>query len=289
MNSVDFLSKRSVIESLKKAKAAKTQKWRDNLPTWCPGCGHFTSLHGLYEAIENLGIPSKDFVLVSGIGCSGRFPFFIKGFGMHGLHGRAIPLATGIKVANPNLTVVVVGGDGDGVGIGGGHFPHGARNNLDITYMLLDNSIYGLTKGQVSPTSPIGMKSSTSPYGNIARPLNPSTLALAYGATFVARIFSRDRDESAEVIEKAIAHKGFSFVHELSPCVEFNKLITYKSVKEEVQRLPEDHENYTRAEAMAKADSTDPIYLGVLYQEEIATFDEEVQRVKNSIKEEMKN
>ena len=130
---MSFYSKRSVIEGLARAKSQQTQQWRDNLPTWCPGCGHFTALHGLYEAVEKLGIPAKDFVLVSGIGCSGRFPFFIKGFGVHSLHGRALPLAEGVKIANPALTVVVVGGDGDGVGIGGGHFPHAARNNFDMT------------------------------------------------------------------------------------------------------------------------------------------------------------
>jgi 2-oxoglutarate/2-oxoacid ferredoxin oxidoreductase subunit beta len=278
------LSKRSVVDGLQKAKQAKTKEWRDNLPTWCPGCGHFTALHGLYDAVEHLGIPSKDFVVVSGIGCSGRFPFFIKGFGLHGLHGRAIPLATGIKISNPKLTVVVVGGDGDGVGIGGGHFPHGARNNFDMTYILMDNSIYGLTKGQVSPTSPMGMKSGTSPYGNIARPLNPATLSLSYGATFVARAFSRDRDETAAIIAKAISHKGFSFIHLLSPCVEFNKLITYKSVKEVVAQLPEDHPVTDRSHAMVKSESTNPIFLGLFLEEKIATFDDHVKKVKEELK-----
>jgi 2-oxoglutarate ferredoxin oxidoreductase subunit beta len=282
---MSFLSKRSVIEGLQKAKTTKTKQWRDNLPTWCPGCGHFTALHGLYEAVERLQIPSKDFVVVSGIGCSGRFPFFIKGFGLHGLHGRAIPLATGVKIANPQLTVVVVGGDGDGVGIGGGHFPHAARNNFDFTYLLLDNGIYGLTKGQASPTSPVGMKSGTSPYGNIARPLNPATLAVAYGATYVARIFSRDRDEVSDVITEAIEHKGFSFVHQVSPCVEFNKVITYKSVKEEVDRLPEDHSLTDRGRAMMLAESTDPIYLGVFLKENAPTFGDHVKKVKDDLKQ----
>jgi 2-oxoglutarate ferredoxin oxidoreductase subunit beta len=282
---MSFLSKRHVIESLDKAKATKTKVWRDNLPTWCPGCGHFTALHGLYEAAETLKIPAKDFVVVSGIGCSGRFPFFIKGFGLHGLHGRAIPLATGVKIANPELTVVVVGGDGDGVGIGGGHFPHAARNNFDLTYILLDNSIYGLTKGQTSPTSPVGMKSATSPYGNIARPLDPTILALSYGATYVARIFSRDRDHVSHIITDAMAHKGFSFIHQISPCVEFNKDITYKSVKEVVQPLPEDHSITNRANAMVMAKSTDPIYLGVFLKEDIKTFDDHVKEVKESLKQ----
>ena len=276
-------SKRAVLEGLEIAKNTKTKGWRDNLPTWCPGCGHFTALHGLYEAAERLKIPAKNFVVVSGIGCSGRFPFFIKGFGLHALHGRAIPVATGIKIANPELTVVVVGGDGDGVGIGGGHFPHAARNNLDITYILLDNSIYGLTKGQVSPTSPMGMKSGTTPYGNIARPLNPTTLALSYGSTYVARVFSRDRDSVSDIVTEAIKHKGFSFVHDLSPCVEFNKLITYKSVKDSVAPLPEGYVSNNRSVAMPLADSIDPIYLGVYLREEIETFEDHVRRVKDSL------
>jgi len=279
---MDSLSKRTVLEGLQEAKAARTQVWRDDLPTWCPGCGHFTVLHGLYEAVEQMKIPPKDLVLVSGIGCSGRFPFFIKGFGFHGLHGRPIPIATGVKIANPDLTVVVVGGDGDGVGIGGGHFPHAARSNLDITYILLDNSIYGLTKGQISPTSPVGMKSATSPYGNIARPLNPTTLALAYGATFVARTFSRERDKVAQLILQAIQHKGFSFVHDLSPCVEFNKLITYKSVFESVTALPDDYTTNERTRAIQMSESTDPIYLGLYFKEEIPTFDQIVHEVKES-------
>ncbi len=278
-------SKRSVIDGLARAKAAGTKEWRDNLPTWCPGCGHFTGLHGLYEAVETLNIQPKDFVVVSGIGCSGRFPFFIKGFGVHGLHGRALPIATGVKIANPELTVVVVGGDGDGVGIGGGHFPHAARNNFDLTYILLDNSIYGLTKGQTSPTSPMGMKSSTSPYGNIARPLNPATLSLTYGATFVARVFSRDRDEVSQIITRAIGHKGFSFVHLLSPCVEFNKIMTYKSVKEKIEALPQDHPTENRSNAMLMADSTEPVYLGLFLEEKIASFDDHVKQVKESLKQ----
>jgi len=277
------LSKRSVIEGLKKAKESKTKGWRDTLPTWCPGCGHFTALHGLYESAEKLAIPAKDFVVVSGIGCSGRFPFFIKGFGFHSLHGRAIPVATGIKIANPALTVVVVGGDGDGLGIGGGHFPHGARNNLNITYILLDNGIYGLTKGQISPTSPMGMVSGTSPYGNIARPINPTTLALAYGATFVARVFSRNRDQVSQTIEQAIQHNGFSFVHDLSPCVEFNKLITYNSWQDKVTDIPGDHNSSDRSGALSLAESNDPIYLGLFYKEEIATFDDHVAEVRKKL------
>ena len=278
------LSKVAVIEGIKKAKETRAQEWRDTLPTWCPGCGHFTALHGLYEAAVKLKIPPKDFVLVSGIGCSGRFPFFINGFGFHALHGRAIPVATGVKIANPDLTVIVVGGDGDGIGIGGGHFPHAARNNFNMTYILLDNSIYGLTKGQVSPTSPVGMLSSTSPYGNIANPLNPTTLALAYGATFVARVFSRERDNVTDVITQAIEHKGFSFVHDLSPCVEFNKLVTYKSWNEIIKPLPDDFSADDHSRAMTMAETKEPIYVGVFYKKDTRTFEDRVQELKGKVK-----
>lgn len=281
---MSYLSKQSVLDGLKKAKDSKTKNWRDSLPTWCPGCGHFTALHGLYESVERLNIQPKDFVVVSGIGCSGRFPFFIKGFGLHGLHGRAVPIATGLKIANPDLTVVIVGGDGDGIGIGGGHFPHAARSNFNLTYLLLDNGIYGLTKGQVSPTSPMGMVSGTSPYGNIARPLNPTTLALAYGATFVARVFSRDREMVSKIITQAIQHKGFSFVHDLSPCIEFNKLITYQSWNDVVKEIPEGHPTNDRSKAMTLAESADPIYLGLFLQENIPSFDDHVQKVKDGLK-----
>jgi len=277
-------NKRAVLEGLERAKIKNKSKWRDNLPTWCPGCGHFTALNGLYEAAMELKIPEKNFVVVSGIGCSGRFPFFIKGFGFHALHGRALPIATGIKIANPELNVVVAGGDGDGVGIGGGHFPHAVRNNLDMTYILLDNSIYGLTKGQVSPTSPVGMLSGTTPYGNIARPINPTTLALAYGATFVARVFSRERQDVADIMKQAIQHKGFSFIHDLSPCVEFNKLITYKSWNEVVGTFPEDYQADNRSLALQYAESKEPIHLGLFFKENIPTFNDQVQKVFKNFK-----
>ncbi len=279
------LNKRSVLDALDRVKIENKSKWRGNLPTWCPGCGHFTALNGLYEAANELKIPPKNFVVVSGIGCSGRFPFFVNGFGFHGLHGRAIPIATGIKIANPELSVVVVGGDGDGVGIGGGHFPHAARNNLNITYILLDNSIYGLTKGQVSPTSPMGMISGTTPYGNIARPLNPTTLALSYGATFVARVFSRERKLVSQIVKEAIQHPGFSFIHDLSPCVEFNKLITYKSWNQVVGKFPDDYDVTDRAKALQYAESKEPIYLGLFFKEKIATLDENIDSVFKKLKE----
>ena len=281
---MNLLQKRHVLESFERAKATKAKAFRDELPTWCPGCGHFTPLQALYEAAERLEIDAKDFVLVSGIGCSGRFPFFIKGFGLHSLHGRAIPVATGVKLANPKLNVVVVGGDGDGVGIGGGHFPHAARSNFDLSYLLLDNAIYGLTKGQTSPTSPMGMVSSTSPYGNISKPLNASTMALTYGATFVARVFSQEKDQVTDLITEAIGHKGFSFVHVLSPCIEFHKTMTYENVESQVRGLPADYIPNDRVEALVLSESAEPIYTGLLLKEETPSYEDRMDEVKARLK-----
>ena len=211
------------------------------------------------------------------------FPFFIKGFGLHGLHGRAIPLATGVKLANPELCTIVVGGDGDGFGIGGGHVPHAARMNIDITYLMLDNSIYGLTKGQVSPTSPVGMVSSTSPYGNLSRPLNPSTLAINYGATFVARVFSRDRDMTTELVRKAIEHRGFSFLHVLSPCIEFNRTVTYGDIFEKAAPMPDSHSPSSKLAAIEMAELESPLYQGLLYQEDIPTCHDKIKDITSRL------
>jgi len=280
---MSLLQKRHVLQSFERAKATNAKEFRDTLPTWCPGCGHFTPLQGLYEAAERLKILPKNFVVVSGIGCSGRFPFFIKGFGLHALHGRAIPIATGVKLANPELSVVAVGGDGDGVGIGGGHFPHAARSNFNLTYLLLDNAIYGLTKGQTSPTSPIGMVSGTSPYGNIAQPLNPLTMALTYGATYVARVFSQDRDNVTDMITEAIAHKGFSFIHVLSPCIEFHKTVTYESWENEVSYLPDSYVADNRVEALVMSESKEPIYTGLFLRETPQSYKERVTELTEKL------
>ena len=162
------------------------------LPTWCPGCGYFSIADGVTTAINQLGIQQKDVTVVSGIGCASRFPFFLNTYGFHTLHGRTLPVATGIKVANDDLTVLAVGGDGDAFAIGGGHIPHAARRNVDITYIVFDNGIYGLTKGQTSPTSVLGFKTSTSPYENQDAPLNPLLMLLSYGASWVGQSYAGD-------------------------------------------------------------------------------------------------
>ena len=279
----NFLSKKNIIEEFDKSVKNRIIEKRDVLPTWCPGCGDFTVLHGLYDSAVKLGIDSKDLVVVSGIGCSSRFPFFVKSFGFHTVHGRAIPVATGVKLGNPKLTVVVTGGDGDGLGIGGGHLPHAARHNINLTYLLMDNCIYGLTKGQVSPTSPVGMISATTPYGNIANPIDACVLSLSYGASFVARAFSKDRESVSTIIKKAIAHQGFSIVQIISPCVEFNKTITYKSVNELITDLPDDYVPNNKYRALELADNKEKIYHGILFQERRQTLEEKIQNVKERV------
>ena len=186
-------------------------------PDWCPGCGDFGVLAAVQKALVELQIPNHEVATISGIGCSSNFPGFIDTYGMHTLHGRSLPVATGIKMANHAMTVLVTGGDGDGFGIGCGHFVHAMRRNVDLTYIVMDNQIYGLTTGQTSPTSRLGMKTKSMPFGNIETPVNPISLALAAGATFVARGFTADQKHLTELIKQAIQHKGFSFIDMLQP------------------------------------------------------------------------
>ncbi len=240
----------------------------DTKPTWCPGCGDFGVLNATYNAMRKFNLDPKDVVCVSGIGCSGRFPFFVSSYGFHGLHGRSMPLATGVRTARPDLTVLVFGGDGDGFSIGAGHFMHAARRNLDITYVVMDNSVYGLTKGQPSPTASIGYVAKTTPRGNPDQPVNPLVYAIACGATFVARGFSGRPKEIADLICEGIQHKGFSFINVYSPCPTFNKVQTFKFYKEEVEDLPAGHEPSDRIAALTMASIEDPIYTGKFYQTE---------------------
>ena len=209
-------------------------------PDWCPGCGDFGVLAAVQKALVELQIPNHSVATVSGIGCSSNFPGFINTYGMHTLHGRSLPVASGLKLANHDLTVLVTGGDGDGFGIGVGHFVHAMRRNINLTYMVLDNQIYGLTTGQTSPTSRVGMKTKSSPYGNMDTPVNPLTLALSAGATFVGRGFSGEQKHLTELIKQAIQHKGFSFLDIFSPCVTYNKDNTFQWFRPRVKKLEED-------------------------------------------------
>lgn len=212
-------------------------------PDWCPGCGDFSVLAAIQKALTALGLQPHQVITISGIGCSSNLPGFINTYGMHTLHGRALAVATGVKMANHELTVIATGGDGDGFGIGGNHFLHAMRRNVDLTYIVMDNQIYGLTTGQTSPTSALGMQTKSTPEGNLENPINPIPLAMVGGATFVARAFSGKQPHLVEVLKQAIEHKGFSIVDVFSPCVTYNLDNTYKWFKPRVKLLEdEDHD-----------------------------------------------
>ncbi|NDD27559.1 MAG: 2-oxoacid:ferredoxin oxidoreductase subunit beta [Proteobacteria bacterium] len=189
---------------------------------WCPGCGDYAILAQVQKIMPELGVPREDVVFVSGIGCSSRFPYYMNTYGFHSIHGRAPAVATGVKLANPNLQVWVITGDGDGLSIGGNHLVHAIRRNLDINIILFNNRIYGLTKGQYSPTSELGKKTKSSPFGTLETPLNPLSVALASEATFVARTIDNDLNHLSTVLKRAAAHKGVSFVEVYQNCVIFN-------------------------------------------------------------------
>ncbi|MDP6399336.1 MAG: 2-oxoacid:ferredoxin oxidoreductase subunit beta [Arenicellales bacterium] len=250
------------------------------LPTWCPGCGYYSVTEGLANALNDLQIEKENTVVVSGIGCASRFPFFMDTYGFHTLHGRALPVATGIKVANEKLTVVAIGGDGDGFAIGGGHIPHAARRNVDITYILFDNGIYGLTKGQVSPTSAIGFKTSTSPFENRDAPLNPLLMLLSYGASWVGQTYAGWPHHLAGLVQQALEHPGFSYLHVLSPCVTFDKTDrTYQNLDLTVRELDSDHDSSDLALAMQAASDTRSPALGLYYTSQRETLGQALDQV----------
>jgi 2-oxoglutarate/2-oxoacid ferredoxin oxidoreductase subunit beta len=197
------------------------QVLRADHPTWCPGCGDFAVLASFYKVLEKLNLPHESIVTMAGIGCSSRFPYFVNTYGAHYIHGRALPFATGISLSRDDIHVFVFGGDGDGFSIGGNHLDHTARKNVRMTYVIMDNFVYGLTKKQTSPTSPIGFKSKTDPTGAIDQPINPMRKLVNSGATFVARSHATQVNHMTEMMERAARHDGFSVVEILSECVEF--------------------------------------------------------------------
>jgi 2-oxoglutarate ferredoxin oxidoreductase subunit beta len=254
--------------------------YESHKPTWCPGCGDYAVLLALKKALLNLNLDPSEVVIVSGIGCSGKISDYIRVYGYHGIHGRVLPTATAIKLANPKLTVIAAGGDGDGYAIGGNHFLHVSRRNPDITYIVMDNMIYGLTKGQTSPTSLRGFKTGTTPYGSVEGPIEPVYIALVMGATFVARGFSGDPKTLEVIFTEAIKHKGFSFVDVYSPCVTFNRFNTYDWFKANSVTLNGPFP--TRAEAIAKIMEvwdSGKVPLGIFYREEgTPTYEEQLVR-----------
>ena len=232
---------------------------------WCPGCGNFNILETLKQALSDLEISPEKLVVVSGIGQAAKTPHYLKTHFFNGLHGRAIPPATAIKVANPGLTVIVEGGDGDMYGEGGNHLVHAIRRNPDITVIVHNNMVYGLTKGQASPTSQPGFKTSVQIKGVILEPENPIALAIALDASFVARAFSGDADETKDILKKAISHQGFSLVDIFQPCVSFNKINTYAWFKENTQYLEESYDPADRSNAFRRALENEKFLLGIFY------------------------
>jgi 2-oxoglutarate ferredoxin oxidoreductase subunit beta len=245
-------------------------------PDWCPGCGDFGVLKGVQAAAAQCGVRPENLMIVSGIGCSSNLPGFIHAYGVHSLHGRAVPVATGAHLANTDMKTVITGGDGDGYGIGVGHLIHAMRRNLDVTYVVMDNQIYGLTTGQTSPTTTVGVKTKSTPNGNIENPLNPLALAMICGATYVARGFSGENKQLTDLIGGGIQHKGFALIDVFSPCVTYNKLNTYPWFKERVYKLEDEGWDPSNFDAsLSKAfELGDRIPLGVVYKADKPTYEE---------------
>ncbi|RAS74546.1 2-oxoacid:ferredoxin oxidoreductase subunit beta [Priestia endophytica] len=241
----------------------------DVKPNWCPGCGDFSVQASIQRAAANLGLTPENMVVVSGIGCSGRISGYIRSYGLHGIHGRSLPIAQGVKMANRDLTVIASGGDGDGYAIGMGHTVHAMRRNIDLTYIVMDNQIYGLTKGQTSPRSATGFVTKSTPQGTIEKTLSPTELAVTSGATFVAQGFSADLKGLTTIIEAGIRHRGFSFINVFSPCVTYNKVNTYDWFKEHLTNLNkiEAYDSSSREMAMETLIEHESLVKGIIYQD----------------------
>lgn len=249
---------------------ATFKEFRNNVkPNWCPGCGDFSIQAAIQRAAANVGLEPEELAVVSGIGCSGRISGYINAYGLHGIHGRALPIAQGVKMANRELTVIASGGDGDGFAIGMGHTVHAIRRNINMTYIVMDNQIYGLTKGQTSPRSAEGFKTKSTPDGSIESTLSPLEIALSSGATFVAQSFSSDLKQLTTLIEEGIKHEGFSLINVFSPCVTFNKINTYDWFKENIVNLDTipDYDASNRIQAMTKLMETGGMLTGLIYQD----------------------
>lgn len=251
-------------------------------PAWCPGCGNFGILKALNQALVSLALEPYQILLVSGIGQASKLPHYTKGNVFNSLHGRALPPAIGAKIANTELTVVVCGGDGDGYGEGANHFINAVRRNHDITYLVHNNQVYGLTKGQASPTSDYGFVTKTTPHGADI-PLNPMALALAMDGTFIARGFAGDVDHLAGLIVQGIQHPGFALIDILQPCVSFNHRNTYPWYRERIYELNEtDYDNTNKTIAFEKAQEWEErIPIGLIYKAERPAYETRIQAIKS--------
>jgi 2-oxoglutarate ferredoxin oxidoreductase subunit beta len=262
---------------MKENKMVSTQDFESDDPiAWCPGCGNFSILKALKQAFVELGKGPHEIAIVSGIGQAPKTPHYLRCNAFNGLHGRTLPVATGIKLANHELTVLAEGGDGDGYAEGGNHFLHAMRRNIDITYLVHNNQVYGLTKGQTSPTSGLGFVTKTSPTGSTSPPLNPLLLAIASDCSFVARGFAGEVEHLTRLISAAIMHRGFAFIDILQPCVSFNRVNTFKWYAERIYPVDDDT-NFDPSDAMtafAKAQEWgDRIPIGIIYRKQRPTLD----------------
>ena len=265
---------------------ATFKDFRNNVkPNWCPGCGDFSVQAAIQKAAANVGLEPEEVALITGIGCSGRLSGYINAYGVHAIHGRALPLAQGVKMANRDLTVIASGGDGDGYAIGMGHTIHALRRNMNMTYIVMDNQIYGLTKGQTSPSSAVGFVTKSTPKGNIEKNVAPLELALSSGATFVAQGFSSDIKGLTKLIEDAINHDGFSFVNVFSPCVTYNKINTYDWFKENLTSI-DDIENYDTTDKQLAIQTVlehESMLKGIVYQDtETPSYESQIEEMEGT-------
>lgn len=242
-------------------------------PVWCPGCGNHAISNAINRALTDLGVNKDNVLIVSGIGCASVMPHSFSTYGIDTLHGRLLPVAEGAKLANDELTVIGTGGDGDGYGIGVGHLIHAARRNIDMTYIVGNNEIYGLTTGQASPTTKMGTKTKSTPFGDIETPLNPLMLAISAGVTYVARAFAGDPVQMAELVKNGISHKGFALIDVLSPCVSFNGADRYEWLRKRVYKIDQGHDASSLEAALLKSAECDTsgwekIPTGVFYNVE---------------------
>ena len=252
-------------------------------PNWCPGCGNFPIWHALKSAIVEMNLDPHNVVIFSGIGCSSKMPHWINTYGFHSIHGRPLPVATGARLANNNLTVIAVGGDGDGYGIGIGHFIHAMRRNINITYIVTNNQVYGLTTGQTSPTSDKGFATKSTPTGVIEIPINPIALAVTTGSTYISRGFSKEMKHLTKLIVEGVNHEGFALIDVLQPCVTFNRKNTYDWFSERVYKLEEtDHDVTDKQAAFLKSlEFNNHIPIGLFYKEIKPTYENELPQIKD--------
>lgn len=261
------------------AKTAESYRSKTN-PTWCKDCGDYKVLESLTEALAETEIEPHNISLTAGVGCASRLPFYTNTYGFHTVHGRALPAATGIKVANKEQTVISVGGDGDAFSIGGNHFIHASRKNPDITYIVMDNEIYGLTKGQNSPTSHEDLLTKINPYEVIEDRINPVLMALSFNASYIARGYCEDQEGVKNLIVKGIRHRGFSFIHILSPCTQYNSKVTYETLRKRIKQLPKDHDTSNRILGMEYAMTSEPLYMGIFYKNERPTLHDKLEHIR---------